>query len=97
ETEFGPQKTPQVIAGAAAKLRNQGLTPTIVMTGLPADPRDTSNSNFSALLQKIAGAGLNGQIIILGQVPYGDLFNLMTLAALVIQPSRFEGWSTIVQ
>jgi len=95
--QFWAHKNHQVIAGAAAKLRNQGLTPTIVMTGLPADPRDTSNSNFSALLQKIAAAGLNGQIIILGQVPYGDLINLMTMAALVIQPSRFEGWSTIVQ
>src|SRR6185295_3152663 len=95
--QFWAHKNHQVIAGAAAKLRNQGLTPTIVMTGLPADPRDTSNSNFSALLQKIAAAGLNGQIIILGQVPYVDLINLMTMAALVIQPSRFEGWSTIVQ
>jgi glycosyltransferase involved in cell wall biosynthesis len=67
------------------------------MTGLPADPRDQTNGNFSALLQKIAGLGLNAQIIILGQVPYPDLINLMSMATLVIQPSRFEGWSTIVQ
>src|SRR5712692_9628701 len=67
------------------------------MTGLPVDHRDRSNSNLSSLLQAIASAGLNGQITILGQVSYADLVNLMRTAALVIQPSRFEGWSTIVQ
>jgi glycosyltransferase involved in cell wall biosynthesis len=40
---------------------------------------------------------LTGQIIILGMVPFSDLINLMRSAAVIIQPSRFEGWSTIVQ
>jgi len=69
----------------------------VVMTGLPSDHRDPANRNFSALLQAIAAAGLNSQITILGLAPYTDLINLMRTAALIIQPSRFEGWSTVVQ
>ena len=49
------------------------------------------------MLQAIATADLAGQIIFLGQIPYADLVNLMRAAAVVIQPSLFEGWCTIVQ
>ena len=95
--QFWGHKNHQVVVRAAAQLRDRGITVPIVMTGLPVDHRDRSNRNFSSLLQAIASAGLNSQITILGQVPYPDLINLMRSAALIIQPSRFEGWSTIVQ
>jgi len=67
------------------------------MTGLPADYRDPDNENISRLLQAVAIAGLAEQVKILGMVPESDLNNLMRCAALIIQPSRFEGWSTPVQ
>jgi glycosyltransferase involved in cell wall biosynthesis len=95
--QFWAHKNHQAVVSAAAHLRDRGITVPIAMTGLPVDHRDHSNSNFSALLQAIASAGLNSQISILGQVPYADLVNLMRTAAVIIQPSRFEGWSTIVQ
>jgi len=95
--QFWAHKNHQVIVNAAARCRDRGIDIPIVMTGLPSDPRDPANANLSSLLQAIAAAGLGDRIIILGQVPYTDLINLMSLAALVIQPSRFEGWSTIVQ
>src|SRR5712692_1365478 len=95
--QFWAHKNHQAVVSAAAQLRDHGTAVPIVMTGLPVDHRDRSNSNLSSLLQAIASAGLNGQITILGQVSYADLVNLMRTAALVIQPSRFEGWSTIVQ
>jgi glycosyltransferase involved in cell wall biosynthesis len=80
-----------------AQLKDSGVNVPLVMTGMPSDHRDPANKNFSALLQSIAAAGLNSQITILGLVPYSDLINLMRTAALIIQPSRFEGWSTVVQ
>ncbi len=95
--QFWAHKNHQAVVSAVAQLRERGISVPIVMTGLPVDSRDRSNSNFSSLLQAIASAGLNGQIIILGQVSYADLVNLMRTAAVIIQPSRFEGWSTIVQ
>jgi glycosyltransferase involved in cell wall biosynthesis len=95
--QFWAHKNHKSVVSAAAQLRERGITVPIVMTGLPVDHRDRANSNFSSLLQAIASAGLNSQITILGQVSYSDLVNLMRTAAVIIQPSRFEGWSTIVQ
>src|SRR5438046_10393672 len=69
----------------------------IVMTGLPVDSRDPNNETTSRILQAIASAGLVDKITVLGMVSFQDLTNLMRTAAVVIQPSRFEGWSTVVQ
>jgi glycosyltransferase involved in cell wall biosynthesis len=95
--QFWAHKNHALVVQALALLKNSGVRVSVVMTGLPSDHRDPANKNFSALLQAIAAAGLNDQITILGLVPYNDLVNLMRTAALVIQPSRFEGWSTVVQ
>lgn len=93
--QFWAHKNHALVVEALAKLK--GLNVPVVMTGLPSDHRDPANKNFSALLQTIATAGLNNQITILGLVPFADLINLMRTAALIIQPSRFEGWSTVIQ
>ena len=95
--QFWAHKNHALVVEALALLKDTGLNVPVVMTGLPADHRDPANKNFSTLLQAIASAGLNQQITILGLVPYNDLVNLMRTAALIIQPSRFEGWSTVVQ
>jgi glycosyltransferase involved in cell wall biosynthesis len=49
------------------------------------------------MLQQIAEASLWGTVIPLALVPRADLLALMREAAVIIQPSRFEGWSTVVQ
>ena len=95
--QFWAHKNHKVVVTAVAQLRDRGITVPIVMTGLPIDFRDRDNNYLSSLLQAIASAGLNSQITVLGQVPYTDLINLMRTAAVVIQPSRFEGWSTVVE
>ena len=95
--QFWAHKNHIVVVRALDLLQKKGIDIPVVMTGLPADQRDPSNRNLSFLLQAIASAGLNSQISILGLVPYPDLINLMRTAALIIQPSRFEGWSTVVQ
>jgi glycosyltransferase involved in cell wall biosynthesis len=94
--QFWAHKNHALVVEALARLKRTVDIP-VVMTGLPSDHRDPANRNFSALLQAIASAGLNSQITLLGLVPYADLVNLMRSAALIIQPSRFEGWSTVVQ
>jgi len=95
--QFWAHKNHALVVQALALLKSAGVRVSVVMTGLPSDHRDPANKNFSALLQAIAAAGLNDQITILGLVPYNDLVNLMRTAALIIQPSRFEGWSTVIQ
>ena len=95
--QFWAHKNHMLVVEALASLQSTGINVPVVMTGLPSDHRDPANKNFSTLLQAIAASGLNNQITILGLVPYSDLVNLMRTAALIIQPSRFEGWSTVVQ
>lgn len=95
--QFWAHKNHALIVKALELLKETNTNVPVVMTGLPSDHRDPANKNLSSLLQAIATAGLNSQITILGLVSYSDLVNLMRTAALILQPSRFEGWSTVVQ
>ncbi len=95
--QFWQHKNHSVVVEGVRRARDMGVSVPIVMTGLPADYRDPENSTFSALMQQIAKADLSGQITVLGKVPYGDLVCLMREAAIVIQPSRYEGWNTSVE
>jgi glycosyltransferase involved in cell wall biosynthesis len=94
---FWAQKNHAIVVDAVALLAAHGLRIPVALTGLPADHRDPENACLSALLQRIAQKGLAGQVVPLGLVPRADLTDLMRAAAVVIQPSRFEGWSTSVQ
>ena len=95
--QFWAHKNHLTVIAAARQLAERGHHVPIVLTGLPADYRDPSNSLVSQVLQGIATGGLRSTVIPLGQVPYADLVALLRSAALIIQPSKFEGWSTTVQ
>lgn len=95
--QFWAHKNHGTVIEALRLLREKGLRIPVVMTGLPVDHRDPSNQTLSRVLQAIAMGNLSSQFTILGQVPYPDLANLMRATAVVIQPSQFEGWSTIVE
>lgn len=90
-------KDPTVVIEAAARLRAQGLTLPLVMVGLPLDYRDPQNRTVSAVLQAVAARGLSGQCTVLGRVTDEELLDLLRCAAVVIQPSLFEGWNTTVE
>ena len=95
--QFWAHKNHSIVVEALDRLKTAGLPIPLVMTGLPADYRDPSNAAVSRLLQQVARCGLVGQVIILGQVPYLDLVSLMRVAAIVVQPSLYEGWNTSVE
>jgi glycosyltransferase involved in cell wall biosynthesis len=86
-----------VVIEAVALLKSRGMRLPVVMTGQPSDFRDPQNRALSELLQRIAEAELAGQVTVLGQVAYGELIALMRAAAVMVQPSQSEGWSTVVQ
>jgi len=65
------------------------------MTGVLADYRDSSY--VSRMLQLIAELGLEGHIKILGVLPRLEQLQLMRAADCIVQPSLFEGWSTLVE
>jgi glycosyltransferase involved in cell wall biosynthesis len=95
--QYWAHKNHRAVLEALAIAASQGLRVPAVLTGLPSDYRDPANTPTSKLLQGIAELGLAGQAVPLGQVPFAHLVQLMRCAALVVQPSRFEGWSTVVQ
>ncbi len=95
--QFWQHKNHRTVVDAVALLRERGLRLPVVMTGQPSDFRDPNNRTVSELLQRIAELGLAGQVTVLGQVPYKELIALLRAAALILQPSQSEGWSTSVQ
>lgn len=78
----------------AATGRLQDIPP-VILTGRTDDPRDPEL--FRRLMQRVKHLGLEGHFRHLGLVPHADVFALNAAAAAVINPSRFEGWSTPVE
>jgi glycosyltransferase involved in cell wall biosynthesis len=95
--QFWSHKNHVAVVRAAGLLKRRGAPVPVVMTGLPLDDRDPRNATVSDVLQEVAREGLSGQVFVLGSVPFPALVDLMRSAAVVIQPSRFEGWGTAVQ
>jgi len=76
-------------------LASEGVRPFVVFTGSPLDFRDQAYVNV--VLQRAHELGIAGQVALLGLVPRADQIQLMRGAVAVIQPSLFEGWSTVVE
>ena len=95
--QFWAHKNHDLVVEGLRRLRRKGVRIPVVMTGVPLDHRDPGNRVLSRLLQGIASGGLTDQVVLLGEVTRDELVDLMRTAALIIQPSRFEGWSTVVQ
>ena len=80
---------------ALGLLRAKGIAPTVVCTGLQEDYRHPEH--FRQLMDDAYTSGVAGQIRCLGLVPREDQLEIFRHAAAVVQPSLFEGWSTVVE
>lgn len=83
--QFWKHKNHAVAFAVAAELDR-----VLVCTGATDDHRDPGY--FQQLTQD-----LPGNVRILGVVPRTDYLQLLRGAAAVVQPSRFEGWSSVVE
>ncbi len=93
--QFWVHKNHAVVVDALAALRSSGRHARVVCTGHTADPRRPDH--FDALRARIDRLGVSAQFTMVGVVPYADVVALMRGAIAVINPSRFEGWSTTVE
>jgi glycosyltransferase involved in cell wall biosynthesis len=93
--QFWRHKNHAVVIEALALLKSRGTVVCVVATGHTADPRDPGH--FERLSARIADAGINDQFRVLGSIPYADVSALMQGCAALINPSKFEGWSTTVE
>lgn len=80
---------------ALSLLRSKGLNVTICFTGNESDYRVAGYADF---LRKMAQKwGVSENIRFLGFIPRSDQLCLMKGAQYIIQPSLFEGWSTVIE
>lgn len=93
--QFWKHKNHTVVLDALEKLVSNGENCHVVMTGRFHDDREPLYTE--SVLGDIHRRGLSDSISILGLVPKEDQLQLLRAAVAVIQPSFFEGWSTIVE
>lgn len=93
--QFHKHKNHKVALQALAKLKQRGIRLNLVMTGkLPS----ADNSPYLAELHEIINSnGLSEHIVFLGVIPRKDQLMIMKHSQAVIQPSLFEGWSTVIE
>jgi len=93
--QFWKHKDHGVIIDALAILKQRHIYPIVVCTGTLSDYR--SPDYFNQLLAKVEKLELKQQFIILGAIPRSDQIQLMRRCLAVIQPSLFEGWSSVIE
>lgn len=93
--QFWQHKNQIAIIEATKILKEQGIEVKVIFTGKEYDYR---NPDYTAnLKQKIVEYKLENEIVFLGFIDRKEQLLLMKNADAVIQPSLFEGWSTVVE
>ncbi len=93
--QFWKHKNHAVVVEAIAVLRKKGKKVNVVTTGSHTDPRYPEL--FDDLTQRMRALGVIDNFYMLGMVPRSHLLALLRTCSVLINPSRFEGWSTIVE
>lgn len=93
--QFWVHKNHITVFKAVRRIVNKGHQITLVCSGLMDDYRD--QSHISLLQSYIEDNGLINNILLLGLIPYSDVFCLIKYSCAVINPSLFEGWSSTVE
>ena len=93
--QFWQHKNHEDVFRAVRLLRDEGHPVVVVCTGAIRDPRN--GRYVKGLVRFVGEHNLQGVIRMLGRVPRQDGLALMRGSSAVIQPSRYEGWSTVVE
>lgn len=93
--QFWAHKNHQAVIRALAILKDREITPFVVFTGSLAENR--RGGIVDGVLQELSKAGLWEQCRVLGQLDRVDQIQLVRGARAVVQPSLFEGWSTVLE
>lgn len=94
--QFWAHKNHITVLKALHRLRKEHeIIIPLVCTGAQSDRRNLNH--FSKLMQFVKDNGMLDQIYLLGLIDREDQINVLRYAAAVIQPSLFEGWSTVVE
>jgi glycosyltransferase involved in cell wall biosynthesis len=93
--QFWLHKNHLAVFRALALLAPRGIRPIVICTGAIDDARDPGYpAQVRAALQE---GGIADQVKLLGLLPRRAQIELLRRSVAVIQPSLFEGWSTVVE
>jgi glycosyltransferase involved in cell wall biosynthesis len=95
--QFWRHKNHFVVFEAIRLLKVRGVNVTMLCTGNLLDYKYKDNSYVAGLRDFISRHDLHSQIRILGMIDYGEVLFLMRNCIAVLNPSRFEGWSSTVE
>ncbi|MBR8834033.1 MAG: glycosyltransferase [Stigonema ocellatum SAG 48.90 = DSM 106950] len=93
--QFWQHKNHLIVFKALKFLQEKSIYPVVVCTGHIYDYRQPEYSD--TILQSIHKFGIAKQVHLLGLIPKLHQVQLMRRSLAVIQPSLFEGWSTLVE
>lgn len=93
--QFWRHKNHECVVHALAIAKQSGHSLTVAVSGNTEDPRDPDY--FPSLLALAKKLGVENNFIVLGLIPYEDVQGLMVSCDALVNPSRFEGWSTTVE
>ena len=93
--QFWVHKDHETVVRALALLKLRGVACTVVCTGLEHDHRNPGHMTYLRAL--IRSLDLDPWIRMLGLIPREHCWALMRHAMAVLNPSRFEGWSSTVE
>ena len=93
--QFSDHKNHRLVFEAVRLLRDRGVNVTLVCTGSTYGFH--GDSYFASLERFIAEHSLSDSIRILGLLPRDQQVALTRRSIAMLQPSRFEGWSTVVE
>jgi len=93
--QFHKHKNHKAILEALAILKNKGLKPVVAFTGKMPDEK--GSLYIKTLKEIIDNFDLAKQVVFLGVLSRHEQLTLMRYSKAIIQPSLFEGWSTVIE
>lgn len=93
--QFWAHKDHETLFKAVALLKQWGHSIPLVCSGSPSDYRN--HAHFQHLMALVEHHQLQDQIHFLGHIPREDQIQMIRASKFVVQPSLFEGWSTVLE
>jgi glycosyltransferase involved in cell wall biosynthesis len=95
--QFWAHKNHIVVLKAVKLLKDIGINILVICTGNTKDYRIKDSKYIDSIHEFIETHGLQVNVLILGLIDYTYVLSLMRHSLAVINPSRFEGWSSSVE
>lgn len=93
--QFWRHKNHPVVIKALTILKGRGLDVVVAASGSTEEPRNSQY--FGGLMREVAERGIEANFRYLGMIPLAHVYALLRSSMALINPSRFEGWSTTVE